>query len=237
MKLSEFFSQLSAANQKILSGINANLMGSLWTTGQTGFQSILDGMSQDIILYHAEKDLNPVIESWMEFNNITDLSTISSTNYSALIKFLFAKYQDKWTRLWNYVYKQDYNPIWNVDGEETLETWTDYGKKTTNTKDWSDTSTITDDINESDVYGFDSASPVGDSKSTRNGEAEVVHDGTDSYEDSGRDHYKEVKTRGGNIGITMTTQLLESELVFREKFNYFEIVMMDVLSELAINIY
>lgn len=253
MTIFEFFSELSTSNQKILSGINANLMGSIWTSGQTGFQSILDGMSQDIYLYNADKDLNPIVEKWLTFNNITDISNISATNYALLIKFLFGKYQDKWIKLYNYVYAQTYNPIWNVEGEESTIHTFEHGKTTTETKDFTiehgrdstDTETVTDNITENDVYGFNSSSPAGASKSTNNGERTTeytgsdtdTHSGTDTFVNSGVDTERTTYTRGGNIGVTSTQNMLEQEIELRRKFNYFEIVMKDVIRELAVNIY
>ena len=232
MKLEEFYENNSSVVANILGTINTNVMSNKWNSEAT----LLLNMSKKLWFYNLDRELNPIIEKFCTINSY-NIESLTSANVTAIVNFLFNIYKDKWTKLYDYVYNQTYNPIWNVDGEETLETWTDYGKKTTNTKDWSDTSTVTDDINESDVYGFDSASPVGDSKSTRNGETEVVHDGTDTYEDSGRDHYKEVKNRGGNIGTVSTQNMLLQEIELRRKFNYFELVIKDIISELAINIY
>ena len=38
------------------------------------------------------------------------------------------KYQDKWTKLWDNVYLQDYTPIWNVEGTDSTVHTFEHGK-------------------------------------------------------------------------------------------------------------
>ena len=228
-------------------------MNSTWTnSGITNISAYLDGISQEIFFKNFDKDVSPVVESYLEIFNI-DLATMTSAQNTLYIRFLFSKYFDKWQKLWANVFMQTYNPIWNVDGEESTTRTYEYGKKNTETKDFTiehgrdstDTETVTDNITDNDVYGFNSSSPVGASKSTNNGERETVysgadtdtHSGTDSFQESGVDTERITNTRGGNIGVTSTQNMLNQEVDFRSVFNYFEIVGNDIIRELAVNVY
>lgn len=253
MTIKEYYDALSDTNKRILTSINTNIMNNVWTSsGITNISAYLDGISQEIFFYNFNKDVSPIVEAYLEMFNI-ELSNMTSAQNTLYIRFLFSKYFDKWMKLWTNVFRAEYNPLWNVEGSETTERWFDHGKTVTETKDFTiehgrdstDTETVTDNITDNDVYGFNSATPVGASKSTNNGERTTeytgsdtdTHSGTDTFANSGRDHEKTEFTRGLNLGMMSTQNLMEQELRLREIFNYFEIVAKDVIRELAVNVY
>lgn len=252
MTIKDFYDLLPSTSKNIMSQINSGLMNNVWTgTGGVSAQDLAK-YSQRIFVFNFTKELNPIVDDICIVNNF-DLENLNTSAVNAIIQTLYLPYQDKWKKLWSNVYLQTYNPIWNVDGEESIIRTYEYGKKNTETKDFTiehgrdstDTETVTDNITDNDVYGFNSATPVGASKSTNNGERETVysgadtdtHSGTDSFQESGVDTERITNTRGGNIGVTSTQNMLNQEVDFRSVFNYFEIVTNDIISELAVNIY
>lgn len=58
-------------------------------------------------------------------------------------------------------------------------------------------------------------------------------DRTDDLEE----HYEETKTRGGNIGVTKSQELVESELKLRQGLSFLEIVARDIANLISIAIY
>lgn len=254
MTVKEFYDLLPSASKNILSVINQYLLNSMWTDTDHGGLSAdaLTAMSQKALFYIFNKELNPEIELYFDVNNF-DMENITASNFQSLVKFLFYPYQNKWVKLWENVYLQEYNPIWNVDGTETETREFTHGKTTTNTKNLThtmnkgstETSTVLSDITQNSRNSFDSVAPVDTDKTSNTGNKTVtgsgydsdVDTGTDTYADSGKDTETVTRTRGGNIGVTMTTQMLTSEIDMREKFNYFAIVIGDIINELSLRIY
>lgn len=254
MKMNELYDNIPAASRNLFSLINQYVLGNLWTTGSPAPMSAqeLTSLSNNLwaLIWNRDESVNTSM--WRTLYNV-DVDNISAGNVQALVAMEFIAYKDKWTKLWNNIFKQSYNPIWNVDGEESTIRTYEYGKKNTETKDFTiehgrdstDTETVTDNITDNDVYGFNSSSPVGASKSTNNGERETVysgadtdtHSGTDSFQESGVDTERITNTRGGNIGVTSTQNMLEQEMALREKFNYFAIITKDIIRELTMNVY
>lgn len=124
------------------------------------------------------------------------------------------------------------------------------------------TTSTTNDIVDNDVYGFNSSTPVPNNKSTRNGSVtvsgddtknvETIHttgDGTKNVEtvtvtgdeDDNVETETESGTRGltrhGNIGVTTSQQMLQSEIDLRNNFNFMNQLMDDVDSILCLLVY
>lgn len=248
MTVKEFYEKIPSTSRNILGTINTNLMGNLWTPDAT----LIGRLSIILFGYNFQKDMNPVVEVLCEISNI-DIDNLTASNMTTIWGLLYSKYIDKWTKLYNNVYKATYNPIWNVEGtEQTVHTF-EHGKQVEETKNFTitmnkgstDTETVTNNITDNDVYAFDSSSPVGASKSTNNGSRtnvgsgfdSDVHTGTDTFKNSGCDTERTTLTRGLNLGMMSTQDLLTQEIELREKFNYYSIVINDIIRELAINIY
>lgn len=69
------------------------------------------------------------------------------------------------------------------------------------------------------------------------GTVEHEHSGSDTLENSGEDNVTDILERHGNIGVTMTQQLLVAEKDFWEKFNFFEAWFNTIAEEMTIPIY
>lgn len=113
-----------------------------------------------------------------------------------------------------------------------------------------------------DVYGFNSVNPSPSSENDANTEVVVEgdkndnyktitrsgnntesesHNSTDTVSDTGHDVETETGTRGltrhGNIGVTTSQQMLESEIELRNKNNFYKMVLNDVSSILCLSVY
>lgn len=254
MKMNELYDKIPSASRNLFSVINQYVLGNLWTTGNPAPMSAneLTALSNNLWALIWNKDESVNTSMWRTLYNV-DIDNIAAAQVQALLLMEFTAYKDKWTKLFTNIFKQTYNPIWNVDGEESTTRTYEYGKREVNTKDFeiehehgtTDTETVTNNVTDNDVYGFNSSQPVGASKSTNNGTRTNVgsgsdtdvHSGTDDYQQSGVDTERTTYTRGGNIGVTSTQNMLEQEFALREKFNYFAIVTKDIIRELTMNVY
>lgn len=133
-----------------------------------------------------------------------------SVNISDLFNYIIRRFSDKWTRLIEAFVNATYNPIDNYNMEEQEN----IGSKITNTSG--------QDIS---TYGFNSSSatPTGKSSSS------VVSEGKKSDNDR-------TLTRKGNIGVTTSQQMIESEINLR-KNDLLDIIFLDIDSVLARSLY
>lgn len=124
----------------------------------------------------------------------------------------------KWQNLYNTT-KFEYNPIWNVDGEEVEEheiaqrhTTNDFGESSGT----STNSQVPDDMT--------TEKEVNKNVSVR----EAYQDETteDAYTD------KITRTRGGNIGVTKTQELIRDEREINN-FVFLDVVMKDIINAIT----
>ena len=199
----------------------------------------------------GQKTIAPLVEAIMSGE------TLNTQEYQLLANMAWNLYHESWKREWDTLSLQ-YAPIENYSmTEEALsdKTEVEYGKKTTRTPNLSekktgdDTLTPTTETKQTNkVAGFNSSTLVtsgestvlgvsGTNKTTYNNTLATT--GSDASEDSGKDtttHTYKFK-RTGNIGVTTSQQMLESERnVWR--WNYFrEIVFPDLDKLFALMVY
>ena len=171
---------------------------------------------------------------------------------------LFNVYGEYWGRQWDTL-SEEYDPIANYDMEEVLtddETVIEYGKTedtttgNTHTKTGTETDSpaVTVTTNDS-VHGFNSEAvngvPTDRSQETSSGTNETEYNTTDTdngsigLEQGGSDTHTRnyTLTRKGNIGVTTSQQLLQSERDLW-KWNFFnDVVFPDVDRVLTIQTY
>ena len=104
------------------------------------------------------------------------------------------------------------------------------------TKETETVTEIKDDISGTDVYGFNSSSPVPNQKVTRNGSSTVSNDPDKNVETNVESGTRGL-TRHGNIGVTTSQQMLQSEIDLRNKYNFYDNVMDDVDSIMCLLVY
>lgn len=144
---------------------------------------------------------------------------------------LVQKFADKWDRLYSAI-TTNYAPLENYDMEQT-ETPDITHTKTTQTET---VTSITDDVTGTDVYGFNSSSHVPNNKVTRNGTSTVSNDPDNNVETDVESGTRGL-TRHGNIGVTTSQQMLQSEIDLRNNYNFLDNIMDDVDSILCNLVY
>lgn len=139
--------------------------------------------------------------------------------------------------------------------ERTLDSQhTKTGTETTE-PDLTDATTHPTETVSSDIYGMDSSSPspsdktetsyTGTDEVTHTGTTEVTYDTTDA--DTGtitdaesgttKTEHDYVLTRSGNIGVTTSQQMAQSEIDLWKMFDFFKIVYADIDSILTLPVY
>ena len=177
-----------------------------------------------------------------------DLSTVTVAN---IIKALCVTRWKHYLGMW----EAEYNPIWNVDGTETHTIETKYGKITTMAKGSATTTeqlvageTTTEQLTDSQSIDYvspqDSQSYNPAAKNTNNagkvkgisnsGKIKSELSGNDTDTLSGKDEVTDTLVRGGNIGVTMTQQLLSAEKDFWVHMDFFSMWFKDIANQLAL---
>lgn len=183
----------------------------------------LPGLSD--ITSEAEKVSNPWIPDKDDFiaylcMQLAELSLVyaSAPIMSTMIAVWSAAHRNEWVQLYNtMLYK--YNPIWNKDGSYT---------ETRNLATSGKSSGKASGETKNDVTGYDSNAY---SPNIRN-----TNDGSQSAESSGSETETITRTEAGNIGVTMTQEMIERQ---REivKFNLYEYITQEFKNQFCVMVY
>ena len=157
--------------------------------------------------HSGNKLISPLVLKLREHDEEHFVSNVASIIYN--------KFIDKWTREYNAL-QTDYAPLENYNMEEEEKRDTDLTTATHVTS--SDTGS----------YGFNSAKLVPNTHAQ--GETEVNISGSGAKN-------KTSLTRHGNIGVTTSQQMLESEMSLRDKYVFWEMMMKDIDSIVCQKIY
>ena len=152
----------------------------------------------------------------------------NSSLMSVLISSIIERYKDKWNRLYDSLITQQYNPIENYSMEESEKLkLANVDSVKTNSSD-SGTANSTNDN-----YGFNSITAQPATKSTTTTSATSTNnvDGTKTMDSD------KTLTRKGNIGVTTSQQMLESEVILRNKYLFQDIIFKDLDNILMLDIY
>ena len=147
---------------------------------------------------------------------------------SVLISSIIERYKDKWNRLYDSLITQQYNPLENYSMEEIEKLkLANVDSVKTNSSD-SGTANSTNDN-----YGFNSITAQPATKTTTTTSATSTNnvDGTKTTDSD------KTLTRKGNIGITTSQQMLESEIILRNKYLFQDIIFKDLDDILMLDIY
>lgn len=173
-------------------------------------------------------------------------------NRYELLRILLTRYQYKWNKLIENVYSQTYNPIENYDRQEdtslsyegaenvTRNVDSDRKVKGSTADTRNDTSTA-ESNSQKNVFAFNSAeaspsdSDSGKTTATGTGSSNSTVDNSDTEKRTEVEGHtftdrKNVTTSHihGNIGVTTSQQMLESEVVLRIKHDFFNTVYEDM---------
>ena len=116
----------------------------------------------------------------------------------------------KYDKLWEML-KMEWNPLWNVDGTETL-TYTKTGSGSNQASGTDSTSSGSDTTITNSERTFDNANQLDTDKtvSGTDSDSSVTYGRKDVSNNS--ETYTETKERHGNIGVTKTTELINDAL-------------------------
>ena len=171
------------------------------------------------ILYYLQHSGEKCISRYFKtLRKLEDESVIVSA-ITVLAKTIMGKFSDKWNRLHSAFIETVYKPLENYDMTQ---------KETPNV---THTKNVKSNLEtDNDFYGFNSTTAVKQSKTTVHG-AKLDNEETNS-ETGTRD-----LTRHGNIGVTTSQQMLQSEIDLRNRYNFLDDIMNDVDSILCLLVY
>ena len=199
-------------------GIFATLTGTPWDNDPDVDKTALD------IEYFGNhsglKESSPLVEKMTDWPNDEQ---IDGTELTRLQTIIINKYGLSWSRLWDAM-QLVYNPLENYNMKEK----TTPGVVTTRRENT--------DLNvangaNGNVYGFNSSSAVPASSS--NGTSRTTGDKAKNYSEESRTGFDQLE-RSGNIGVTTSQQMLQSEIDVR-RTQFFDIVFANVDKILTIN--
>lgn len=193
------------------------------------------------------EDTTPLANKWYSDNNYKLIGqelefylnhedlTISSESLSLIARSIYYRYGIKW----NNDYKAlmaEYNPIENYDRYET-------SKDTINRENGD---TITDsgaDVQEgknkqkTDIAAFDLDTLKQDNEVNAETGLTTNYGKTTTTEGKSTDINDHEAHLHGNIGVTTNQQMIESEIVLREKYRLIDIISNDIRESLTLKIY
>jgi hypothetical protein len=235
-------------------------MGTLFTAINTamGESAIFPADDTDILdleylgNHSGGKIISPLVYRLLQAG---ENETLTNANVTTLAKVIANRYGRQWVKL-NAVFSAEYNPVENYS---MLENMTDdtketvYGHTNTRTDNLSHTKTGTETLENgltvettTDVYGYDSGTATPSEKETAENSGDDVtrynttdaDTGTQTDRESGTDtetrNYE--LTRAGNIGVTSSQQLLQSEIDLWQ-YDFMKIVYANIDEVLTISVY
>lgn len=193
-------------------------------------------------LRYGDKVLSPVVLRVYEKNENTECTL---NDFLSLFSDMISReFSGKWSKLYETTILE-YNPIWNVDGTETTTTGIQHSKTTDTEHKHTFVSTTnlgqrkTTDEKKDFPYDSDTGKPtetttvttpaVTDKRTDENPEKITDHD-------TNTDSFTVTHERIGNIGVTMTQDMIRKEREVSE-FLLYEVVLPDVVNFLTIPIY
>ena len=196
-------------------------------------ESTAKTLDERFLLEHSgSKKISPLFERLIFFSNIYETPF---TPIDKLADDVINAYADKWNKLYNAIISSNYNPLENYNMEQvetpdiTRERDTEQNTKVT---------TSSSGDSGSSVHGFNSGVAVPTTEGNTSSEVTVEGDKADNttHEAETETGTREL-TRHGNIGVTTSQQMLESEVTLREKTNFYNIVLNDIAKLLCLNVY
>lgn len=169
----------------------------------------INTLDYEYYLQHSgDKNLSVLFERMLELKNGN-----YATTYTELAKIAINKYADNWDRLYAAIYAK-YNPIENYNSTEKEKYNTDMNVKNN------------EDIN---TFGLGTTSSDGRPMQKTNVDVTTTGDAEKNYREL---------TRSGNIGVTTSQQMIQSEIDLRQDlYNFYNIIYDDVDSILCNNLY
>lgn len=201
----------------------------------------VDGATLDTEYYFnisGQKSLSPLMSHY---------APITQEKLTTVANLVFNMFRGNWEKLY-YTLSLEYNPISNYDMTETetidndrSNTRTNTGTQTTAGSNSATGSTSSN--SENDVYGFNSVTPVNDTESdvtaSNTTSSTDSHTTTDNLTETetGGENIERTLTRSGNIGVTTSQQMIQSERDLWLWNFFYNVVFPNVDKVLTLEIY
>lgn len=214
--------------------INGAIFKKIQETENQPFEWLTSDMAMqlDLKLYlehSGDKWISPYFEKLLVLEEDGDLDALST-----IAKNVIMTYEDKWNKIYESL-KTEYNPLENYDMEQ-VETPDITREKSVevNTK----MKTTSGGSTSNGIHGFNSALPVSTTESEIDSEVEVegLADDNTSHELDTETGTREL-SRHGNIGVTTSQQMLQSEIDVRSKNIFINDILDDVAKIICLSIY
>lgn len=175
--------------------------------------------------YSADKFISPLLNKM--------IAEYSSNYMEKIAKILYVRFATKWKKIYDALMTQ-YNPLENYSMlEERTPELTTKETENVNTE-----VTTNRETNASSKYkGFNASDPV--TITTTDGKEDVTTSGASADNETHRvieNTGTETLTRSGNIGVTTSQQMLESEFKVRQ-YDFYKMIYNDIDSVLCLSIY
>ena len=170
--------------------------------------TIVPHIDIEILTKYGNRPVHPIIQAL-------------TGNEELIAQVILEKYQNKWQSDYD-VLTADYNPLEN------------YNRLFTREQDETHTNIRTDNsenTTETQSSAFDSVDYENTDKTTTRGNGSTVEDRTNIKTN------KFQEKTSGNIGVTTSQQMLQSEIDLRDKNILNDIIMMDLVKEITIPLY
>ena len=150
-----------------------------------------------------------------------------------IIQDVLLENEYKYDRLWELL-QMEWNPLWNVDGTETLT----FERNTTGQNQASGTDSVSNDTdvtNNLSERTFDDATMLNTGRSVTNTDGDISTTYGRKDVNSGKETYTETKERHGNIGVTKTTELIDDALMLYEdkRMSFIYTISHDIVVNIA----
>ena len=176
---------------------------------------------KDSLIYVDDGDLVLADGDYVSItSNIDDILAEQS-------KIIIQRFADKWKRIFDVLILEEYNPLENYNMREVEL------PNITHTRD-TKTNTKLKTTQDGDKYGFNSSTASPHDKMVTEVEGDDLHN---NINDVDKETGSRTLTRSGNIGVTTSQQMLESEMKIRALYNMATIIYNDVDSVLTIPLY
>ena len=246
-------------NQMMIDGVFSDL--SEYDVPWSDIEDIDESLDYAYYARSANKIVSPFVYDLSGNTGVLvpdDVVSLTEEQRTIIAKMLFNLYHSKWDRLWN-LYSIEYNPIYNYNmtESETIDTTKDRTETDTGTLttvvdgETTDTGTVVDSgtmTQDDGIFGFNSSDSVGsDTRDIVNGNTRTnnlastddttrteTHNLTNDIDST--DNVERELTKQGNIGVTTTQRMIESELEVWQ-WNYFMTVFNDIDEFLTLDLY
>lgn len=140
----------------------------------------------------------------------------------------------KWLKLCN-IENLDYNPLDNVNATEFLKTTYNHGKTVTTTPNTSVTTEQLENATSANYFNGDNTTTpqLTDKQEINGGKSKSTTSGNDITTNSGSDVEEVERKRSGNIGVTMSQQLVTAEINLWEKWDLWSFIIADIVNMLT----